>query len=193
VEIIETKRLKIRHVNKEDLSTLWNWRNSERFGEFCSTRRNTVDLKQFRQELTNDFRRDRHGQLIAFRKKDNRPVGTLWTYRMNQTDGHTCITTFIDSQYEKYGYGVELFAAALYSLFSIFPSLNKVYAEVYSYNLHSLSIMKKFGFVEEGAFHEHRLINNTRYSLYKLAFYRRQFITKIDFITKLVDTQITKS
>lgn len=188
MKIIETKRLNLRSINNRDLPILHSWRNSSTFRKYCSTRRNVVSYESFKKELENDFKNDRHGQLIALRKRDTLLVGTIWTYNMNPTDGHVCVTTFVDPLHEKNGYGVEMFAAVMHSLFTSFPTLNKIYTEVYSYNEHSLSIMKKFGFLEEGVFPEHRLVGTTRYDLHRLAFYRRQLSGKMDFINRLVDT-----
>jgi RimJ/RimL family protein N-acetyltransferase len=141
---IETKRLNLHHIEEKDWQILHSWRNSELFRHYCSTRRNVISFEQFGKEIQNDLGKDRHTQLIAYRKKNSIPVGTIWTYKMNPTDGHVFITTFVESAYEKSGYGVEMFAAIIYSLFTTLPALNKIYTEVYSYNKHSLSIMKKF-------------------------------------------------
>ena len=184
--IVETKRLNLQGITEQDLLTLHMWRNSKAFCNFCSTRRNYIDLESFRDELLNDFKRDKQKQLIAFRKRDNKPIGTIWTYNLNLTDGHIFITTFVDPAYNKIGYGVEMFTSVVYSLFHEFPTLNKIYTEAYSYNIHSLSIMKKFGFLEEGVFLEHRLIDGIRYDLYRLAFYKKQFLEVTDFINKLL-------
>ena len=186
MEHLETRSLLLRHIVEEDFFVLHSWRNLETFRHFCSTRRGFVSLEQFREELNNDLKRDRHRQLIALRKKNTSPVGTMWTYNMNLTDGYVFITTFVEPNYERFGYGVEMFAATMYSLFNTFSQLNKIYTEVYSYNNHSLNIMKRFGFSEEGVFLEHRLLNGTRYNLHRLAFYRTDFLSKLDFVSKLL-------
>jgi RimJ/RimL family protein N-acetyltransferase len=184
--IIETKRLNQCAITAKHLLILHLWRNHEVFRKFCSVRRDPICLEEFKEELASDFKRDRAKQLIAFRKKNNQPVGTIWAYNLNLIDGYVYITIFIDPEYEKSGYGIELFAAMMSCLFQEFPSLHKIYTEAYSYNTHSISIMKNFGFLEEGVFPDHRLFNENRYALHRLAFYREQFLSRIDFIQKLV-------
>lgn len=183
---METKALNIHPISEDNCIILYEWRNSEIFRKFCSTRRATVEFKDFIEELKSDFERDRDEQYIAFRKRDKKPVGTIWVYNMNLIDGHCFITTFVDHKYLRLGYGVEMFAALMNYLFVSQPNLNKLYTEAYSYNKHSISIMKKFGFFEEGIFPEHRLLNSQRYSLYRLAFYRKQFNEKKDFFKALI-------
>jgi RimJ/RimL family protein N-acetyltransferase len=183
---IETKRLYQRDITEDNIETLYLWRENEVFRKFCSVRRDSVSFEEFKEELATDFKRDRFKQLIAFRKKNNQPVGTIWAYNLNLTDGYVFITTFVNPEYEKSGYGIELFAAMMSFLFQELPELHKIYTEAYSYNTHSISIMKNFGFLEEGVFPDHRLFNGNRYALHRLAFYREQFISRIDFIQKLV-------
>jgi UDP-4-amino-4,6-dideoxy-N-acetyl-beta-L-altrosamine N-acetyltransferase len=190
--IIETRQLYQRDITESDLEILHGWRECEVFHKNCSVRRGSVSFEEFSCELGGDFRRDRFKQLIAFRKKNNQPSGTIWAYSLNLIDGYVFITTFVDPQFEKSGYGVELFAAMMNFLFEKFPSLYKIYTEVYSYNIHSVSIMKKFGFVEEGVFRNHRLFDSNRYDLYRLAFYRDQFNSKLEFINRILLKQDLK-
>jgi RimJ/RimL family protein N-acetyltransferase len=183
---IETKRAILSRIDEDDLPVLHHWRNSNVFCDFCSTRRNLVDFEEFKDELSRDLSRDRHIQLIVMRKRDLKPVGTIWAYNLNLTDGHTFITVFIDPEYQRIGYGMESFTAMLFYLFDTFPCLNKVYTEAYSYNEHSLSIMKGAGFSEEGIFLEHRLLNGIRYDLHRFAFYRKQFIERRYFLNRVM-------
>lgn len=184
--MLETKRLIIRPIKQEDLEVLSQWRNSDPFQRLCSTRRNSVTMEEFEQELRGDFIRDRYQQLIGLKKKDQQPVGTIWAYGLNSTDGYVFLSIFIDPIYEKRGYGVDLFLAQMQVLFDSLPNLHKIYTEAYSYNLHSLALMKKFGFAEEGVFREHRVYEGERYDLHRLAFYREQMLEKVDFISKVI-------
>jgi RimJ/RimL family protein N-acetyltransferase len=187
MKTLETKRLIVRHICDEDLDKLYVWRNSDLFCQYCSIRRNKLqDIEQFKSELKSDFSKDRHAQLIAIKRRNNIPIGTIWTYNLNLTDGYVFVTTYIDNEFQKNGYGVELFGIVVYSLFLEFQHLNKIYTEAYSYNLHSLTIMKRFGFLEEGVFKEHRLVDGNRYDLHRLSFYRQQFLEKESFISQLI-------
>ena len=83
------------------------------------------------------------------------------------------------------GYGAEAFALFMLHLFENLD-LHKVYAEVYSYNEFSLSCLKSAGFVEEGRFKGHRLLNGKRHDLVRLAFFSTELPRLRRFIDRLV-------
>lgn len=184
---MHTKSLLMSEISKENLIALHSWRNSECFRRLCSVRRHIVSLEEFSEELESDFARDRDIQFIGIRKRDNLPVGTIWAYSVNPIDGHCFVSTFVAEEYRGIGYGIELFASTMTHLFLSVPNLHKIYTEVYAYNLSSLSIMRKFGFQEEGCFLGHRLMNGERFDLYRLAFYRKQFDERFEFISRFLD------
>ena len=161
---------------------LFQWRNNQRFINYCSTRRNEVTLSEFSKELDGDLKRDRHLQcLILLRDK---PIGTIFAYGLNRTDGYVYVTTYIDDTQEKSGYGAEAFALFILHLFKSLE-LYKIYADVYSHNTHSLKCLKNAGFVEEGRFMGHRLYQNKRYDLVRLSFFRYDFQRLEQFVSRL--------
>lgn len=183
--VLHGRRIELRAIEDVDIPVLCEWRNSERFMDLCSTRRNSVTIQEFRDELQRDFSRDRHVQMLIC--KGEIPIGTIYSYNFNQTDGYVFVTTFLTESCGKKGYGAEAFAVFMFYLFHEF-GLHKIYTEAYSYNNESLSAMKNAGLVEEGRFCEHRLFNGNRYDLIRLAFFR----SRLDELKKFVE-RLTKS
>jgi RimJ/RimL family protein N-acetyltransferase len=127
-------------------------------------------MEEFRVELEKDFAFDRHEQYIICRRSDSMPVGTIFSYGLNRFDGHVFITTFLEDDYVGSGFGAEafiLFAIYLIQKFGLF----KIYADVYEYNLLSMKTLLKWGFKEEGRFKQHRVYNDRRWDMVRLAVY----------------------
>ncbi len=159
--------------HESQLSALYIWRNSESFRNLCSTRRNTITREEFLEELHFDFHRDRVDQFLIHEAESGLAVGTIYAYNLNKTDGHVYATIYLAREFENQGYGIEAFQLFGFYLFQHYD-LHKLYVEAYEYNSHSLHCLKKGGFVEEGRFREHRLVNGTRHDLIRLAFFKKQ-------------------
>lgn len=170
----------LQEITEDDVSTLFRWRNDPIFTGYCSTRRNLVDIVQFRRELRSDLEKDRHLQCIILRKQN--PVGTIYSYNLNQTDGYVFVTLYITEPFCKRGYGAETLGLFTLYLFQEF-GLYKIYVEVYSYNWSVLQALLKSGFEEEGRFKGHRVFENRRYDLVRLAFFR----DKLEHVRRFVE------
>ena len=107
----------------EQIQQLCEWRNTENYRNLCSTRRNIVTLSEFEKELRIDFNNDRHVQFILYLKATLRPIGTIFSYNMNEDDGYTFITIFLDPEFENQGLVPEAFKIfAMYLFLAIQPS-----------------------------------------------------------------------
>lgn len=151
---------------------LWQWRNSSSYRQFCSWRKEEISFNEFCEELEGDFQNDRHEQYMICKKSNFKTIGTIFSYNFNPVDGHAFVTTFISSKHERRGYGAEAFILFVTHLFETY-NLHKVYTEVYEYNSMSLQAMLNGGLIEEGRFKEHRLHNERRWDLIRLACYAR--------------------
>jgi len=137
-------------------------------------------VEEFDRELRYDFSRDRHEQFLIIKQSTSLPIGTIFSYNFNPTDGYTFITIYLDEKLEKKGYGALAFSLFCQYLFEIY-SLHKIYIEIYSYNEYSLSTSLTGGLVEEGRFKEHRLIDGRRWDLIRFALYSN----RLDYIRRL--------
>lgn len=180
--ILRGRLIWLKEITNEDLAILYEWRNDFNFMSLCSTRRNEVSFDEFKKEIANDFKRDRHLQCLILKEKI--PIGTIYAYNLNRTDGYVFVTIYIVAGYEKAGFGSESFATFLLHLFQSLL-LHKIYVEVYSYNKHSLDCLRRAGFVEEGRFKEHRLHQGERHDLIRLAFFRKEIARFKNFIDRL--------
>lgn len=182
MQILKGVSLELREVQEEHLPTLFLWRNSDDFMKLCSTRRNFVSLEEFKNELASDLRKDRHTQFLIVRKGEY--IGTIYSYNLNRTDEYVFVTIYIAESWRSKGYGAEAMIVFFEHLFREY-NLYKVYVEVYSYNLESLNALSSGGFVEEGRFCGHRLYNDKRYDLVRMAFFRSQLKDFAPLIKKL--------
>lgn len=183
------RRVHLREIIKSDLMILHRWRNTENFMSFCSTRRNKVSLLEFDEELSVDLNRDRHKQCLIFNQ--GIPVGTIYSYDLNHTDGYVYISIYIVPEYERSGYGAEAFALFLWYLFESL-SLHKVYTDAYSYNEHSISCLRHAGFVEEGRFKGHRIYSGERHDLIRLALSQDEIPRLKKYVTRFLNQGTTR-
>lgn len=190
MQVICARGITLREITENDLPILHNWRNSDHFMTFCSTRRNRVGIDEFKQELTSDFRKDRHVQCLITRME--KPIGTIYSYGLNKTDGYVYITTYLAIGNECKGYGAIALALFMKYLFESF-GLYKIYTEAYSYNTLSLKTMRNAGFSEEGVFKGHRLIDGERYDLVRLAFFRDTRERKILWRENMISLMLQKT
>lgn len=184
MRILKGVSLELHELQEEHLPILFLWRNSDDFMESCSTRRNSVSLEYFKAEIDFDLKRDRHLQFMIVRRKEC--IGTIYSYNLNSTDGHTFVTTYLAKDWRNKGCGAEVVVVFLEYLFREY-GLHKVYAEVYSYNLESLRALTSGRFVEEGRFRDHRLHHSKRHDLIRLAFFRSQITDIASLVKKLTN------
>lgn len=152
---LETKRLTLRLVENCDSPLLTEWRGTEDYLEFVSS----VERKKY------------HLQLMICLKKDNEPVGVVYTFSYNETDGYMFLNVFLDKKYRRRGYGAEACALAICYIFDSRP-LYKIYCDAISSNIQSISMMKGAGLVQEGLLRGHRLYNGMRYDVARFAVHR---------------------
>ncbi len=171
---ITTRRLILKKIKYSDLQILLKWRNSNEFLTYCTTRNPVITLEEFIEELEKDLSKDRYCQYLIYRRLGMVPIGTVYCYNLNKKHGYCFITIFISRDVWNSGFGAEAFAALSVSLFKDLQDLHKIYIEVYSCNLRSISCLKNAGVVLEGHFKEHCLVNGLRCDLLRFALFRSQ-------------------
>lgn len=182
--MLQGRRIVLRPCCDSDLDILLAWRNSEQFRNLCSVRRDIVTLDEFVTELREDFRFDRYVQYMALRARDMYPIGTIYAYNLNLTDGCVFVTLYLEDRFQDAGYGPEVLAVFLHHLFCQ-HSLHKIYFEVYAYNQMSIRTLQSAGFSQEGCFKEHRLLSGQRYDLFRFAVYYRDLPRLESFLSRL--------
>jgi RimJ/RimL family protein N-acetyltransferase len=147
----ETRTVGLRPISESDYPTLIDWRNSERWLRLLSQRRDTVSPEEFAAEIKKALATQRQAQFIIVRKRDNRAIGTIFSFNLDLTNGNVFINTFIDEENERRGYGAIATALVIRWLFDAFP-IHKIYFEVFGYNKLSHDTMVSAGFKKEGRF-----------------------------------------
>lgn len=179
-----TKRIYLSPVRDCDVEILWKWRNTPQYMTLCSMRNTTISLEEYRIELECDKASDRHEQYLIIRKRDEHPIGTVFSYGFAEHDGHLFITCYIEQAYSQMGYGVD--ATALFGCYLAEEyGLHKIYADVYGDNARSLRLLTRFGFQEEGRFIGHRLVEGARRDIVRLACYQQVFESARKLVLRL--------
>lgn len=183
------KRVYLREIVEADLSQLHVWRNKSKFREFVTNRRDALTYEEFKSEISADFFRDRYLQCMVIVR--GQAVGTLYAYDYHRADGYLFVSAYIDESRERMGYGAEALALFLEYLFREI-GLYKVYCDTYSYNNHSVEILTRAGFAEEGRFIGHRLRAGQRYDVQRFALYGNMLPTLTAFVDRLTRRSHTK-
>lgn len=182
MKTLKAGRIELRQPSDLGLPILYAWRNASDFMHLCSTRRNTVSFEEFVAELKRDFTRDRHLQYLIY--LGEQPIGTIFSYNLNRTDGHVFVTLYLAGEYRKRGYGVEACVTFLAHLFEKYD-LYKVYLEAYAYNSASIGALEGAGLVEEGRFRGHRFVNGERHDLIRYAVFKTDATRYIALVRRL--------
>ncbi len=152
-----------------DAPLLLEWRNRADFRDYCTMRKQAVGLEEFLQEMSRDFSRDRHRQYVIH--QGSTPVGTVFSYSLNLTDGHVFASIYVAAEHRSGAAGAKAFALFLRQLFRELD-LHKIYVDVYAHNGFALKCLRHARFVEEGRFRGHRLTEGKRVDVVRLAFFR---------------------
>jgi len=159
----------LRPTGDQDVLLLSAWKNTSDYLEFVSSQKETKYFLRFIIEL----------------KKGKKPIGVLYTFSYNRSDGYMFLNIFLDKDYRNGGYGVEACALAICHIFDVLP-VYKIYCDAYSSNSKSISMMRGMGLEQEGFLKGHRLYKGKRYDVVRFAVYRqnlrviRRFLQRLD-------------
>ena len=122
METLSSSRLKLRPISEADKPLLYRWRNDHDYLKMVSPKRMVVNYDQFLNEQKRAFEGDRQMQFMIERQNvESGPVGTIYTFSFNLTDGFVFMNTFVDSPFRKMGYGPEASIILTCYLFDFFP------------------------------------------------------------------------
>jgi diamine N-acetyltransferase len=154
---------------EEDIRFLFGLRNDVEHLYLWTTRREVVSFTEFQDELRHD---ERLGMLrLIIEKRDTgERIGTVFSYDHNRVDRHCSIVTVLCPTARRRGYGAEATALFLRYLFA-YLNLEKVYAQVYEFNLLSRQTLEHGGFKREGVFPRHHFWDGRWWTMYQYAYY----------------------
>jgi len=163
--VFETKRIVLRPVEDKDLAILTCWMGTKDYLELVSS----VGNVRY------------HTRFVICLKRDNKPIGVLYTFSYNKSDGYMFFNIFLSVGYRKMGYGAEACTLAICNIFDLF-TVYKIYCDTFSTNTQSILMMKGANLKQEGLLKGHRLYNGVRYDVYRFAVYRGDLL----FLRKLL-------
>jgi RimJ/RimL family protein N-acetyltransferase len=161
-------------LSQRTLSDLYRWSTDTRSLLLWLNRRDLVTFDEFVSQTEWRLKHATLVQLIIHESGTETPVGTIFAYDASIGDGYAFGTIYIDEPYRRKRYGLQALCLFIDYLFTYFP-LRKLYSDVYAYNIHSLSVMRAAGVVQEGCFREHRYHAGRYEDLYRFSLYARDW------------------
>ena len=143
---LETRRIRLREIQHEDLPTIFQWRNTEKFRFLLHHNTNMISYDEFREEFTMDSECYKYQYLIE-KKEGGVPVGITYVYTFSEQYRSCFINLFIAEPFEKKGYGIDAFVLFVLFLFQR-AGLKKLFASAFDFNDHSLSCIRHVGMRE---------------------------------------------
>lgn len=179
-------RISLRPIERADLPTLLQWRNTDDYRTMCRSHVPTVTIDELDHEFAKQFENDLYAQHVAHDYL-GQPIGTIWAYRYSSVGKTIYVTTFVAETFRISGYyGAEMFVHFLDFLFN--RGIRKVYLEVRSDNPFSARLLSRIGANREACFVDHCVAGSGYCDLYVYA-----ITFEIFFGSKIVQRFITPS
>lgn len=168
-KILSTGRTTLKPIEKEDYDYIYNWITDFDYNMLWSNIREFPRKESFFElfdfNIINEF-----SFYFMIQKKGNKNIGTIFIHDYNKTDNYASISAFILPEFQNKFYGIDSYVLAFDFIVQNLP-LRKLYLDVFSYNVNSISLIEKIGFKREGVFKKHRYYKGeyhdlNRYSLF---------------------------
>lgn len=166
---LEGRRIRLRVLDKRDLSTLLRWRNNVEDLMLWTAARTPVPEPVYFEELQGDYKNGML-RLGIEEKATHELIGQAFSYNRNADNGHAFLGIYLAPHKRKIGIGVEASALFIPYLFAYF-NLVKLYFDVFEYNVPSLQMAQSAGMHQEGTFPKHVHFGGKRWNLYRFAIY----------------------
>lgn len=179
------KGIYLKPVSDEDLSYLYSKECDLEEKHLWSENRCIPVAFEYKNEFWDRLKHFYHTFFMIYSKKENMPIGFLFSYRYSTNDRIAYTTIYIEKEYRQtYASAVAgtLFCDYLFT----FYDLRKIYAMVYDYNNASKGFLAHGGFVQEGRLKEYRYYNGKYYDMLTLALYRDVFYEKMAKVIKAI-------
>ncbi len=180
--VLKSKHLKLNVLTPDDLPQIYKWETEIETRPLWQDSVSLPSSLTFSSDFSKKLESFYHSYFIISNIDDNAPIGCVYSYGYNRTDGFMHISVFIDRKYRKSFTGAE--AGILFSkyLFSNFP-IRKLYTVAFAYNMESVRILELAGFQREGTLKKHKYYDGDYYDMYTYAIYRED-IEKLEKYVK---------
>ena len=113
---LETRRIRLREIQDEDLAILFQWRNTEKFRFLFHYDESIVTYDEFCEEFTRDA--DAHKFQFLIEMKDTHdPVGLTFVHSFSEKYKTCFLNLFLSEKFERRGYGTDSFVLFVLFLF----------------------------------------------------------------------------
>jgi len=143
---LETRRIRLCEIQHEDLATIFQWRNTEKFRFLLHHNTEIVSYEEFCEEFAMDSEYHKYQYLVE-KKESSIPIGFIYDDTFSETYKSCFISVFISESFEKKGFGIDAFILFALFLFN-YEGLKKLFAHAFDFNDHSLSCIRHIGMRE---------------------------------------------
>ena len=162
---LETRRIRLREIQEEDLTTLFRWRNSEKFRLLFHHNDKEIDYEGFREEFGWDTMVRKFQYLVVI-KDSHEPAGIAFVHSYSQENKECFLNIFLAEPFERKGYGTDVFV--LYVLFLFHQiGIKKLFVEASAYNKYSLSCIRSMGMTEITGLNNKIVLAGKEYDLFR--------------------------
>jgi RimJ/RimL family protein N-acetyltransferase len=144
---METRRILLREVRTDDLTTLFTWRNTDKFRFLFHHNENSIDYVGFCEEFAYDATARRF-QYVVEKKDSQKLIGLTFVHRFPDEEECCFLNIFLEEHSEGRGHGVDVFVLFCQFLFQS-VGIKKVYVGAFAYNTSSLACLRASGMTEE--------------------------------------------
>ena len=153
---IETDRLLLRPMTREDVPVLCQWMPEKSIYTFWGKKPGKAD-KNPALLFEKKEKPAKHFHLGIALKESNRVIGDLWVYLI-ENDRMASVAIRLSSGHHGKGYGTESLSATTDFCFAK-TELQRLWAEVDVRNIASQRILEKCGYLKEGHIRQGKMVN----------------------------------
>ncbi|WP_404332048.1 GNAT family N-acetyltransferase [Mesobacillus maritimus] len=177
IPAVETKRLILRELSEDDFEDIYEFKLDQKVVEYLTwgpTNREQT-LRSLRKQIA--FQNEENRQIFVLAvvlKYTNKVIGNALLMIRDQDFKTVEIGYFINSNYWKQGYGIEIVNGLLYLGFNTMD-IHRIYAVCDVENAGSVNLLSKIGFRQEGHFIKNLKVKGQWRDNYLFAMLKEEF------------------
>ena len=137
-----------------------------------------VTMDQFETNFKRHIE-SKYTEFKIIRDDSNDFIGFVIAYDYMRDDNHMKVTVYVKPEFQHGAYGLVAVVKFIDFLFSYY-NLNKIFTEVYDFNVPSIKLHNTFGFEEEGRLKEYKYYNGRFHDMLIFAITREKFYERVE-------------
>ncbi|MDQ6662348.1 MAG: GNAT family N-acetyltransferase [Chloroflexota bacterium] len=176
----------LRPLEFDDIDTLYEWDSDTELSIYAGwvpARPRAAYRQRYEKRIT-----EPEDDLYMFGiEVDTRLVGHVQLAEIDQTNRRAAVGILIGEK-DIWGHGIGGTALRILLDYAFtVRALERIYAEVYSFNTRSQRLMKRVGFQQEGILRQHEFHNGSRQDMYTFGILKSEFYQHYETIFKLAN------